>query len=42
MYYIFTENFSEGDPMLSFYQYYDQANYSYESFIQIRYDDTLN
>lgn len=24
------------DPMLPFHQYYDQANYNYDSFIQIR------
>ncbi|XP_061172485.1 programmed cell death protein 7-like [Saccostrea echinata] len=33
-----SENFSEGEAMLPFYQFYDQANYSYESFIQIRQD----
>lgn len=30
------ESFSGEDPMLLFHQYYDQANYNYDSFIQIR------
>ncbi|XP_022333265.2 uncharacterized protein LOC111130466 [Crassostrea virginica] len=29
---------SENNPMLPFLQYYDQANYNYDSFIQTRYD----
>lgn len=33
-----SESFSGEDPMLPFHQYYDQANYNYDSFIQIRCD----
>ncbi|XP_062566301.1 programmed cell death protein 7-like [Saccostrea cucullata] len=33
-----SENISDSEAMFPFYQFYDQANYSYESFIQIRQD----
>lgn len=33
---LFLENLSGEDPMLPFHQYYDQANYNYDSFLQIR------